>query len=216
METAAHRPRRLRAFTLIELLIVIAIILILIAIALPNFLEAQQRAKVARASADMRSISIALESYSLDWRKYPTMIVPGFSGGIPPLAGSNLKWWYVPDSLTSPIAYLTDSNLLCPFGGNYARENDFPDGIWKRYSYENVEELREASAAFPILQTRYGNPKTLVWSGSWRLNSVGPDREWNPNLPYSPTNGTSSTGDLIRTQKSHQGNVNDADSPYRI
>ncbi|MBE7490114.1 prepilin-type N-terminal cleavage/methylation domain-containing protein [bacterium] len=33
-------------FTLIELLIVIAIILILISIALPNFLEAQLRAKV--------------------------------------------------------------------------------------------------------------------------------------------------------------------------
>ncbi|MBW7937580.1 MAG: prepilin-type N-terminal cleavage/methylation domain-containing protein, partial [Candidatus Omnitrophica bacterium] len=33
-------------FTLIELLIVIAIILILISIALPNFLEAQMRAKV--------------------------------------------------------------------------------------------------------------------------------------------------------------------------
>lgn len=36
-------------FTLIELLIVIAIILILIAIALPNFLEAQIRAKVTKA-----------------------------------------------------------------------------------------------------------------------------------------------------------------------
>lgn len=35
-------------FTLIELLIVIAIILILIAIALPNFLDAQARAKVTK------------------------------------------------------------------------------------------------------------------------------------------------------------------------
>jgi len=40
-----------KGFTLIELLIVIAIILILIAIALPNFLEAQIRARMTRAKA---------------------------------------------------------------------------------------------------------------------------------------------------------------------
>ena len=44
-----------RGFTLIELLIVIAIILILIAIALPNFLEAQERARVTRAKAELRN-----------------------------------------------------------------------------------------------------------------------------------------------------------------
>ncbi|KXK39104.1 MAG: Fimbrial protein precursor [Candidatus Hinthialibacteria bacterium OLB16] len=48
-----------RGFTLIELLIVIAIILILISIALPNFLEAQMRAKVARVRSEFRSIEAA-------------------------------------------------------------------------------------------------------------------------------------------------------------
>ena len=57
---------RSRAFTLIELLIVIAIILILIAIALPNFLEAQIRAKAVRSAGDSRSLGIAVESFRVD------------------------------------------------------------------------------------------------------------------------------------------------------
>lgn len=55
-------------FTLIELLIVIAIILILIAIALPNFLEAQVRAKVTRERADLRTMATAIESLRADRR----------------------------------------------------------------------------------------------------------------------------------------------------
>lgn len=58
-------------FTLIELLIVIAIILILIGIALPNFLAAQIRAKVARAEADLKSIATAIEFFRTEHSNYP-------------------------------------------------------------------------------------------------------------------------------------------------
>ena len=58
------------AFTLIELLIVVAIIAILAAIAVPNFLEAQVRAKVSRVKSDMRAVATALESYHVDNNRY--------------------------------------------------------------------------------------------------------------------------------------------------
>jgi type II secretion system protein G len=62
---------RRSAFTLIELLIVVAIIAILAAIAVPNFLEAQVRAKVSRANNDMRALATALEVYHVDHNTYP-------------------------------------------------------------------------------------------------------------------------------------------------
>ena len=71
-----------RGFTLIKLLIVVAIIAILAAIAVPNFLEAQVRAKVSRAQNDMRALATALETYRVDHNKYPPIAAPNS-----PLAG---------------------------------------------------------------------------------------------------------------------------------
>jgi prepilin-type N-terminal cleavage/methylation domain-containing protein len=196
-----------RGFTLIELLIVVAIIAILAAIAVPNFLEAQARAKVGRAYADLRSAATALEAYRIDNNAYPTMIDPTFMGGVPPLAGSYLKWWYIPDSLSTPIAYLSTANLVCPFGGNYDKATIFPDQIWRRYGYENIKEMMGKRDDFPILQSRYRDD-AIRWSGEWRLQCVGPDRLWNPSRLYDPSNGTVSDGDIIRTQLNPSGNTN--------
>src|SRR6187401_1687051 len=66
-----HLHRKIHAFTLIELLIVVAIIAILAAIAVPNFLEAQVRAKVSRVRNDQRSLATGIETYFVDNNTYP-------------------------------------------------------------------------------------------------------------------------------------------------
>src|SRR5712692_19253 len=61
-----------KGFTLIELLIVVAIIGIIVAIAIPNLLNAIQRAKQKRTMADLRAIGTAAETYAVDFNRYPT------------------------------------------------------------------------------------------------------------------------------------------------
>ncbi len=81
-----------KAFTLIELLIVAAIIGILAAIAIPNLKAAMIRAKITKVYGDFKSISNAMEMYRLDYNTYP----------IAKTAYSHPGWGF----LTTPMSYL--------------------------------------------------------------------------------------------------------------
>ncbi|MFB3786029.1 MAG: type IV pilin protein [bacterium] len=96
-----------QAFTLIELLIVVAIIGVLAAIAVPNFLNAQVRAEIAKCKGDMKSFTTALEAYRIDHNKYPEPIRP--------------VRWNTSDhtatltELTTPVSYMTTIDMEDPF-----------------------------------------------------------------------------------------------------
>ncbi|MBM3334183.1 prepilin-type N-terminal cleavage/methylation domain-containing protein, partial [Candidatus Sumerlaeota bacterium] len=96
----AERRGVQKAFTLIELLIVVAIIAILAAIAVPNFVEAQVRSKVSRVKADIRTIAIAMEAYFVDWNAYPRHLDFYY----PTPVEQQEPWWR---PLTTPVAYMT-------------------------------------------------------------------------------------------------------------
>lgn len=66
-----------KGFTLIELMVVIAIILILALIAVPAYRNMQVRAKKARAQEDLRNIATALEAFYVDWNQYPEQATAG-------------------------------------------------------------------------------------------------------------------------------------------
>ena len=198
--------RRRLAFTLIELLIVIAIIAILALIAIPNFLEAQVRAKVSKARTDMRSIATALEAYYVDYNNYPVNLEYAddtdyrmFSYG----------WLAQFDGLTTPIAYISSYYIMQdPF--KIRRTGTYKQNLDYSYEYCNIRCLWQYIGY-------------TVTTYLWGLRSIGPDRVWGPNphnpdpayasvwllcrfTPqdpgtlwyYDPTNGTTSGGDIIR------------------
>ena len=63
--------RKGKGFTLIELMVVIAIILILALIAIPAYRNMQDRARKSRVQSDLRTLANALQMFFTDWNTYP-------------------------------------------------------------------------------------------------------------------------------------------------
>lgn len=191
------------AFTLIELLIVVAIISILAAIAVPNFLEAQTRAKVSRVKNDARALTTAVESYHVDNNRYPPRAKYPLGSGQLGLADLNTRLEDM-RALTTPISYITS----------------LPVDIFEQRVESNrrVLDYYSADLVTHIAGTVRGQVTGAQTSEfGWAIVSVGPDgvlgqtgQQGNYpvrstythfNQEYDPTNGTISVGNITRFQK---------------
>jgi prepilin-type N-terminal cleavage/methylation domain-containing protein len=193
-----------KGFTLIELLIVIAIILILIAIALPNFLEAQIRARVTKASAEIRSLTTAFEAYRTDWPYYPR----GCLGG--PLAGSvrcRDNWGFVGDveggasNLTSPVNYIAEipDDLFAVHYDVLGVQGNYPEGHpWVKYRTSrrtvfNIENPSEPPVTAippdriaPHWKSLFDAFNPAVYAGrEYLILSLGPDKNEDAQPGYT-------------------------------
>ncbi|MDX2176456.1 MAG: prepilin-type N-terminal cleavage/methylation domain-containing protein [Candidatus Sumerlaeia bacterium] len=196
------------AFTLIELLIVVAIIAILAAIAVPNFLEAQTRAKVSRVKSDMRSLATAIEAYRVDNNRYPT---PGGEDGRPIVLALAAPILDVDDEehgedefvearittlITTPIAYIT-SLPSDPFQSQDGEESPLLhySPLWYPVAAEGDAGRDE------FLEYVAGFGKIGGDSVAYFMLSHGPDLDHDDDTEaqalYDPTNGSVSNGDVV-------------------
>lgn len=195
-----------RAFTLIELLIVVAIIAILAAIAVPNFLEAQTRAKISRLRSDFRSLATGIETYAIDYNGKYNMAP----------SGRWIAWNLKP--ITTPISYLSSipQDPFIPSSQLDYRtpQGNAPSSIFQWY---DKADPKNPHPNFPIY---FSNPASIYYPGfklcvgrlaarQWFLISQGPFFQKAANgrtpsqfvdwrvHPYDATNGTLSFGIIV-------------------
>ncbi|HUT23261.1 MAG TPA: prepilin-type N-terminal cleavage/methylation domain-containing protein [Sumerlaeia bacterium] len=212
-----HRtvPQR-AAFTLIELLIVVAIIAILAAIAVPNFLEAQARAKVAHSMAGMRSLATAVEAYMADCGQYPLYGHIRASGALQYPATDNIdgvndQMSFIGSCVTTPVAYVT-AFFEDPFAKKLAvaGSSATPEGdeLIRKIEYINLDQhVANFGASLPAFA-----PELIPAWGHWRMVAAGPDgdrgQDIKLNKVYDATNGTVSDGDIVRCQRYSESRYN--------
>ncbi len=221
-----------RAFTLIELLIVVAIIAILAAIAVPNFIEAQTRAKVSRLKSDMRTSAVGLASYYVDNNAHPWDAHHDGTAGIGML-GNNGWFFNRQVRLTTPVAYLSTVAFPDPFfidqgmaveAGqivtsfryfNYGKGGWGGDPVNAAVVNMNTTPRVNVLPVEGYLLASYGpyaravgrdadsKPEYLI-SGIDRVNRTG---VYGADLLYDPTNGTYSFGAIVRLDTSGGTNI---------
>jgi general secretion pathway protein G len=142
---------RRRAFTLVEIMIVVAIIGLLASLAIPSFLSARERARQNRANSDLRVLSEAVDMLHLDTGLWPG----GINAGIARSGNDNETW-----------------DLSAPEAGLLANDGRFPN--WQGPYVKRIESDPWGSNYF-FDQDYDVNGTNVAVVGSFGKNGVGPN-----------------------------------------
>lgn len=140
-----------RGFTLLEMMVVVAIIAILAAILIPNFTRARAQAQTAACLGNMKMLATALELYYTDKQTYPAastqQVTPawtsanmnGYLNAVPedPAAGPGGYYTLTTQSATSGTG-VAGYTISCPgFHDPNTLQNIAPGTTNKHLQYDN-------------------------------------------------------------------------------
>jgi len=142
-------PRRRRGFTLIEIMVVIAILGILAALIVPRIVGRTDDARIAAAKTDIATIMQALKLYRLDNGRYPST-----EQGLRALIEK-------PSSEPLPLNWKQ---------GGYLERNSVPKDPWgKEYQYLNPGQRGEIDVFSLGADGQAGGEANNADVGSWQL-----------------------------------------------
>lgn len=150
-----------KAFSLVELIVVIAIISILAAIALPSIFEAIEKSRISRAKADTLALKNAAIAYYADMGFLPPDVNRGEDPGLFKLTATN--------STNSSLTAEQKSKLSANWNGPYI--DKWPDKTpwggkydWQswRVSTTRGNATVDAGCYVSIVSTASGNPEGTV------------------------------------------------------
>lgn len=192
--------KRWSAFTLVELLIVLAIVAILAMVAAPKMVESKVLSQLAQVNQDQRILQYALDSYFMDFGGYPG---DQNASWVTPVVSYHLGF----PLLTSPIPYLT-TIMPDPF---QETTESVPFYTYEGRSGSDAEECGSSRAyeIYRIANRREWNSAACIHA--YLVNGVGPDKRDSSSTDsfpyyktvlttlhsYSPTNGSESKGDIF-------------------
>jgi prepilin-type N-terminal cleavage/methylation domain-containing protein len=111
-------PGSKSAFTLVEIMVVVAIIALLASIAVPNFLRARKRSQATRILEDLRIIDSAIDQYAIENNK---------------AGGATVSW-------SDIQVYLKKGSVIYNSGGA-----DLLGGLYVGFSVDAIPKLRSTS-----------------------------------------------------------------------
>ena len=173
-----------------------AIIGILAAIAVPNMLNAQMKARISRVHADQKAVSDALEMYYIDWNTYVE------DHDYP--SDTSQRGLF---RLTSPMAYMS-SLPRDPFIPSYKEGNEEDNPTFEFGSGHATQSQQWPAQAYIIISPGPDLEEQVSGNDGFPRNVK--------IYRYSITNGIMSSGDIVRMGGNYNSGVIVMDGKYFV